>query len=644
MPTVIRHVVAFLAMPAVSLAQQPDSLPRVVITATRVEAPIGSGIATATVIDRATLQRTAARDLAEVLRSVPGVAIARSGGPGAQSSLFIRGGENDYVRVLVDGVPVNDPGGAIDLSWLSVDDVERIEVVRGPASVLYGTDAVTGVIQVFTRRPSRHSADAEVAAGRYGTTLVHGSASSGEQRLSFAADASRERSEGVLEFNNGYSRDVLSARARSGPSATSRLELSVRQVRDIFHFPTDGAGNVEDRNSYRDNSRRSAALAASREWSWIRGEISLLSIDLSGRDDDRPDSPADTSGFHSYDARTLVRRRIADARVHLSLPGRSILTLGAERVKEDQRGNDSSNYSFERARFEADRRNAAAYGQLLADAGRLSVSAGVRWDENNTYGAFRTGRGGLSFRTWQGGSLRASIGSAFKAPTFFESFNTAFSTGNADLAPERSASWEAGIRQASLDGRLALSATWFDQRFRDMIQYAFLSPDQPNYFNVAAASARGLELEASAPLPAGARAVASATFLRTRVDDAGLQSGPGATFVAGQRLLRRPGAVVTASVIAALPGGATADIAVRYTGQRDDRDFGTFPATPVTLPSYTRVDATFVGPVAADWIGATLDLVLRLDNVFGAGYQEIANFPAPGRSLTIGLRAASLRR
>jgi len=159
---IIALILLTAVAPAAAHSQQQDSLPRVVITATRVDVPAGAAISASTIIDRELIDRSGVRDVAELLRLVPGISVARSGGPGAQSSLFLRGGENDYVRVLIDGVQVNDPGGAIDLAWLSVDDVDRVEVVRGPASVLYGTDAVTGVVQLFTRRGSAS------AAGRSG--------------------------------------------------------------------------------------------------------------------------------------------------------------------------------------------------------------------------------------------------------------------------------------------------------------------------------------------------------------------------------------------------------------------------------------------------------------------------------------------
>jgi vitamin B12 transporter len=626
-------------------AAQSDSLPRVVITATRVDAATGAGIAATSVIDRIFIERTGIRDVAELLRLLPGVSIARSGGPGAQSSLFLRGGENDYVRVLIDGVPVNDPGGAIDLAWLSVDDVDRIEVVRGPASVLYGTDAVSGVVQLFTRRGTSRMAEAGLAAGRYGRRIMRGNVATGSERLNITLGGARETSDGILPYNSEYDREVVSAAVIAAPSASTRLDVAVRGANDEYHFPTDGAGVVSDRNAFRDTRRLIASTTLSQALSSrVRGEVSLTAMNTRGRDDDMPDSPADTIGFYRYDALTSVRRRAADARVHVSLGNTAIVTVGGEAVREAQRGNDSSNFSVDRSRFVADRRNSAVYGQWLSEHGAVSLTAGARYDENNTFGSFRTARAGLSLRTWGGGSIRMTAGTAFKAPTFFESFNTAFSTGNADLEPERSRSWEAGLRHVASGGRLTMAATWFDQRFRDMIQYAFIAPDQPNYFNVAAASARGLELEVTAVPSSRVRVGATTTLLRTRVDDAGLQTGESATFVEGKRLLRRPAVLATGSLAIDLPGQTTADALVTWTGQRDDRDFGPFPAEPVVLPAWSRVDVGFTRPVVQDWTGARFDLLVRLENVFGAGYEEIANYPAPGRSLTIGLRAASLRR
>lgn len=622
---------------AIAPVQTPDSLPRVVITATRVDVSTGSTISSTSVIDRAFIERTGVADVAELMRFVPGVQVARSGGPGAQSSLFLRGGENDYVRVLIDGVPVNDPGGAIDLAWLSVDDIERIEVVRGPASVLYGTDAVTGVVQLFTRRGLSSRVGGEIAAGRDGLLRTSANASAGSATMNLSVAGATERSDGLYAFNSQYARDVLGAAFRVHPGNGTRLDVSVRGVNDEFHFPTDGAGAIADSNAFRDNRKLTAAASVAHTFSSrLNGEVQLTAMNSRGEDGNLPDSPGDSIGFYYYDGVTSVRRRGVDARLNLLLSTSKVLTIGSEVVREAQRGNDSSNFSFERSRFTADRRNSAVYAQWLSEHGRVSLTAGARYDENNTFGSFRTARAGVSVRVWEGGLLRATTGTAFKAPTFFETFNTAFSTGNPGLDPERSRSWEAGLRQQLLNGRVSFNATWFDQRFRDMIQYAFISIDEPNYFNVAVATARGLELETRAQLTERVRFGGNVTLLRTRVEDAGLQTGEAATFVAGNRLLRRPSTLASGTLSTTFPARTTLDVGVTYTGSRDDRDFSNFQTTPVVLPSWTRFD---ISATKSFQLGADFEFLARLENLFGAKYQEIASYPSPGRSLTIGVRS-----
>jgi vitamin B12 transporter len=156
-------------------AQQADStrLPRVVVTATRLHSPIGGNIASVSVLHGDSLRARGVRDVAEALREVPGASVVRSGSYGAQTALFLRGAENDYVRVLVDGVAMNEPGGSIDLAAYTIDNVDRIEVVRGPASVLYGSDAVAGVVQIFTRRARGEAqVDASVSGATFGTRLA----------------------------------------------------------------------------------------------------------------------------------------------------------------------------------------------------------------------------------------------------------------------------------------------------------------------------------------------------------------------------------------------------------------------------------------------------------------------------------------
>ncbi|MEO7510699.1 MAG: TonB-dependent receptor, partial [Gemmatimonadaceae bacterium] len=332
-----------------------------------------------------------------------------------------------------------------------------------------------------------------------------------------------------------------------------------------------------------------------------------------------------------------------DARLILRpAPGQALL-VGVEHATERQRGADSSNYDLSPNHFSAGRITRAAYAQWTGDAGRASWSLGSRYDDNDVYGIFRTARVAAAWRTWRGARVRGAVGGGFKAPTFLETFSGAFSVGNPALRPERSRGWEVGAEQR-LPGRVTLGATYFDQRFRDLIQYTFRAPTDPNYFNVAAASARGLELEARTEPTAGVAVWGTATALRTRVDDAGFQSGAGATFVNGRRLLRRPPLTLSAGAAVSRIPRTRVDLALTHVGARDDRDFSTYPATPVELAGYSRMDVGLTCTLADGggfWRASAL--TARLENALGAAYEEVANFAAPGRVVMLGLRVGTLR-
>src|SRR5438874_6375699 len=191
----------------VSLAGQTRTdtveLNPVVVTATRIPTPARDLPVAVTVISGAQLRERDIRTVADALRTVPGADVVATNAYGSQTSLFLRGGESDYVKVLIDGVPQNAPGGAYDFANLTTDNVERIEVVRGPASVLYGSDAVTGVVQIFTRdgRGPAHGA-VTVGGGTYATNAVDATASGGDDRVAYALGLSRFASDGIYRCKN----------------------------------------------------------------------------------------------------------------------------------------------------------------------------------------------------------------------------------------------------------------------------------------------------------------------------------------------------------------------------------------------------------------------------------------------------------
>ena len=254
---------------APALAQLPPRdtvrLAEIVVTPTRTATPRSSVAAAITVLDGERLRAQGVTSVADALREVVGASVVQPGSDGALTSLFLRGGESDYTSVLVDGVALNDPGGAINLADLTLDNVERIEVVRGPASVLYGSDAVSGVVQIFTRR-GRGPARAETAfesgwfdgltpgglgaprsglgrtLERWRAGVAGGSDAVGDSfSLSRAGTA---RLYAAPAFDNSYCNTAASGSLRAQPDAVTDASLTVRYGDHLFHYPTDGAGRL----------------------------------------------------------------------------------------------------------------------------------------------------------------------------------------------------------------------------------------------------------------------------------------------------------------------------------------------------------------------------------------------------------------
>jgi vitamin B12 transporter len=645
-------------------------LGEIVITATRLPRPAGATGQSVTVISGDDLRARGVRRVVDALRSVPGVSVAQLGGMGAVASVFMRGGESDHVQVLIDGVQVNDPGGSYDWAHLTTDDVERIEIVRGPASVLYGSDAVAGVVQIFTRGGASrsvaskdgasHVVRAQVLAGRgtrvglteantpatgaYGVFDWNATADGGLRiasgtRLTYAATASQLASDGAYAFNNQYDNTTLSGRIAIASLNGGDLAITARRVDQTFHYPTTGAGVVVDQNKYTDGTALSIGASAGY---FLTQHLEARAQLASSRSRTGGANPADEPGDGFDESSADVRRNTGELRLNAYLPHEFTVTGGIE--VERERGSTTFNSDGPFGPYNdassAARTNTGMYAQLLAapiDA--LDVTGGVRVDHNEQFGTFTTGRVAIAFRPVAALTLRTAYGTGFREPTFLEAYATGFAVGDPDLQPEHSRSAEVGA-----DVRLhsaVLGATWFDQRFQDLIQYTFAAPaGSPNYYNVGRASSSGIELTGT--VPAGSRSSISVeyTWLNTTVLDDGF--GEDHAFIEGRPLLRRPEhqGSITAHVrpIDAL----TTTAALVYTGERDDLDFtdpSDFAGKRVTLPSHVTVDASASYRLSPQLFGS--QLLLRVTNLFDRRYDEVYNFPAAGRVVWLGVAVAS---
>lgn len=644
-------VVAFLAAPAsLARAQAPADtaqLADLVVTGTPVPTRAGAIAAAVTVLHGDDLRGRGIRFVQDALREVPGFFVVSGGSFGAATSLFARGGESNYVKVLVDGVPANQPGGGFDFATLSLDNVERIEVVRGPASVVHGSDAVGGVVNVISRRG--HGAPriaAAAQAGTFGSLGFEGSASGGGDRLGWSGGVGHFGTDGIYAFNSRFESSSAGARLRFAPDAATGVSLAGRYGWNSYAFPTDGAGALADSNQYSEGRILLLSVTAERRLS-ERIELAATLGATQTRYEliDAMDFPGDTTGFgFASERRAEVGRRSADLRAHLRPHDFLVMTAGGqvERLGERQTGWASSNFgggafTEEQPPFDTMRTNRAAYAQATADlpAG-LALNVGVRHDHDEAFGGFTTARAGVVYSVTPGSRVRASAGSAFKTPSFSESFaDSPFERGDRGLRPERTRSWEIGAEHLLAGGVVAFSAAWFDQRFRDFIQYVATDPPEPTYFNLGAATARGLEVGVALRPLIGLTLSGAYTHLITEVTEA---AGTGSLeFLDGERLLRRPADALRVVAGYQVPEVVHLSLAASGVGARDDIDFSVFER--VRLPGYWTVDASAEVQVLRAARGTRLALTMRLENALDAEYETVVGFPARGRTLFAGMRA-----
>ena len=638
-----------LAEPGVLAAQAAADTTRltpVVVTATRVAGSQAAPFATATRLDGEELRARGVVRISDALREVPGLTIARSGSAGAVTSVFLRGGESDYVQVLIDGVIANEPGGAVDFANLTTDDIDRIEIVRGPVSVLYGSEAVSGVVQIFTRRGEAPRFTAGVRAGSHGTREADAAVGGRGLGWDYSLGAARRTSDGALAFNNAHRNTTLTGSVGTAAGSSTDLRLTGRATDGRYNFPTDFSGALVDSNQYSFERRIVTGLdVAQRLGSRTTARVALTSSLVDAGTDDRPDNAADTAGSFASRSTRESARHGADLRIDQAIARAGTFTAGVDLDWERQQTGFSSEHGTfgpYQAPDRDDRRwNRGYYAQLLGEAAhRLSYTAGLRLDDNETFGEFVTYRLGSGVQLPFGTTLRAAVGTAFKAPIFYEITGAGFAEPNEEIQPERSRSWDAGVEHsfAPLGRAVTVGATYFEQRFRDMIQY-IPNPADPfavgQYRNIAGARTSGFELEARAVLGDRLTMLANGTVLETRVTEA--REGGELAFQPGEPLIRRPR--LSGNVVATLrTGGALIGASVNHVGARDDVDFAAFER--VRLPSYTTVDASLEFPLFGSGRIPALRVQGRVENLLDEGYSAVAGFPQPGRTVLLGLSAA----
>jgi len=597
----------------------------IVVTANRLATPLREVAASVTVVTAEQIERSQATMVSDILRSVPGLSVVQAGGPGQQTSIFMRGANSEHVLVLVDGVKLNDPSSpsnAVNLANVPADNIQRIEILRGPQSVLYGSDAVGGVIRIFTKCGlGKPKVNLTAEGGSFGTFRESLSLSSGQDDVDYSVVLSRVTSDGVSAISgpgalerDGYANNSLNASFGLRPSGRVQMRFSGR----FIEADTDLDQALDDPNYIMNSRERSFSAGIQHEISpgrwWQQFGFYITRYQRSAVDGIDALHPSDSSRT-GYDGRRVKYDWQSAYRFSPSV--RLTLGLESEEDRLDQSLYYGSAYGDYWSRLEdVGARTTGPYtlGEVSLN-GRWFATVGCRWDNHETFGDHVTYRvTGVYLADAIGVKLRASYGTGLKVPALFQLYDHA--TGNTDLKPELSRGWEAGVEQTLASDRLTLGTTYFETRFDDLIRFDGAAWKM---VNLAEALARGIEAEA-----AYVEGKSSIRLDYTYTDAVDRRTD--------QPLVRRPRHQINLAATHGLTQALDMQAAVLYTGEREDTDYATWPASRVILDDYLVVNL-----MMQYRLNSAVQIHGRIENLLDADYQEVLSFNCVPFSVSAGV-------
>lgn len=593
--------------------------------------------------------------ISDILARTPGVSFSRNGGPGETTSLRIRGAETDQTVVLIDGVKLNDPastGGGYNFADLITGDIARIEVLRGPQSTLYGSQAIGGVVNIVTAEPTKpFQGDAQVEGGSYGTGYAKAGLGGVDGRWTWRGAVSAYTTDGISAFDrnvfNAAGQRVRGAVGGREPDGYHNTAVTGR----LGYQLTDAASvdlrayYAEARNKIDGFATATGAFGDDLEFGRTQQFVGYAGLNLSTFGDrlknrfaiqdtqnDRQNlNPNQANTPLTFDASGINHR--AEYQGVLQIAKGYTAVFGAEHEHSDFSTASPSAGAPRPAPTKAGVDINSGYGQLQAEVSPgLNITGGLRYDDHETFGGHVTGQVAAAWSLFGGGTvLRASYGEGFKAPTLYQLYSL---YGNLTLNPEEGEGWDAGVTQRFWGGKAEVSATYFGRDTKNLITFVSCPSavalrtgrcvTQPfgYYNNVAKTEADGVELAGSVRPLAGLEMTANYTFTDPR------DRSPGAaTF--DKLLARRPQETANLGATYRFPLDISAGVAVRYAGRSFDNAVNT-----TRLKGYTLVDLRASVPLPHG-----LELYGRVENLFDRDYETVFRYGSLGRAGYVGVRA-----
>ncbi|MCW2285184.1 vitamin B12 transporter [Rhodoblastus acidophilus] len=645
-------------------AQEPvqfQALGDIDVTATRTEQPVSQSASAITVIPSQEVERRGSTGLDDVLRGTPGLNIYSSGGVGTLSSVSLRGATSGQTLVLIDGIRINDPSttnGGVDLSIFSAGNIDRIEVLRGPQSALYGSDAMGGVINIITKRgEGAPHGSVLVEGGSYGMvhSRVQETGAVDQWSWSFALDGLHinaparygYRINGPLSYGFGIlpgpAPDVSEPTNKAGASA----QISYRVDEDLaitgglngfsLGAPFDNPGATVPADVFGGFNR----LLSTFGQGFVRVDDDAFGKTLHSRltlfaNDTRRDvwqtEYLCTLAFPGNCKNGFQGARYgAEYQGDLKLGAYGLLTFGAKSETETMTNTSQAEPGGPSLVTQSARQvTNSLYAQhqfTLLD--RLDITWGGRMDAVGGLQVFETWRTTAAYRLEETGTkLRATAGTGAKAASLYQLYSV---YGNPNLQPEQNFGYDFGLDQKLFGDRLTFSATYFNSDYKNLINYGYAPSCTASqtllggcYYNVGRARIQGLEFSAEAVLaPDAWRARLSYTNMDAR------------NLITGGVIARRPHNMGAASLIYTGAPNLEVEGRVTFVGPNPDVSFNnyTYAQTPVVLPAYAKID------IYANYkLDHGVSVIGRLENLSDARYQEIANYGVPGRAVYGGLK------
>jgi len=606
----------------------------VVVSATRLETPASEVGSSITVITGEQIEKMQKTSVIDVLRTAPALDINQSGGPGAAASILIRGAKSEHTLVIIDGVEANDPmtpGRTFNFAHLSVDNIERIEILRGPQSTLYGSDAIGGVINIITKRgEGPPNGFASLEGGSYASYRGAAGGGGGNEWVRYNMGFSHSKTDGISAASerdgnverDAYKNSTLYGTMGLNPTDCFDLDFSLRYI-DADTDGDIGAGAGYDDPNYKTLSQQ--LLFRTQGRLFLFDDIWEQTVGFSFTDHDQntsndyddtdPDTP--DNFLRSYYKGRIYK---FDWQNNVYIHDTNIATFGIE-TEEDQ---GESSYYEETIYgpyvndFAKETVRTTAY--YLQDQVRLwnswFTTVGVRFDDHSRIGTKTTYRVATAYLVHRTGTkIKGSYGTGFKAPTLLQLYSY---WGNPGLGPEESKGWDFGLEQSLLENRVSVGATWFYNDIENMIQFA-----GGGYNNVGRAVTKGAELFATAHPAETLDLRLSYTYTNGKDLDT------------AEKLIRRADHKVGLNVDYGFLEKGNIHLDIVYIGGRDDLVFDpfTFESVRVRLGEYVLFN-----PAVSYQVTDAVEMFFRVDNLFDRDYEAISGYGTAGISAYGGLR------